>query len=186
MDDLILERFDGPSARHAANTIIVPIYEASHAADLEDPFHSTDRFLDRLDAYTRRDGFEMIAASLPTTGPIGLAFGFPLPPTTRWWHGLTTPVPDGFTDEDGTRTFGVNEIMVHPDWQRRGVARTAHHELLAQRPEQRATLLVEPDNTPARTAYERWGYRCIGTLHPFQDAPFYDAMVLDLPLTARN
>jgi ribosomal protein S18 acetylase RimI-like enzyme len=73
--------------------------------------------------------------------------------------GLITPVPDGFTDEDGRRTFAVNEIMVCPEWQRQGVARSVHPELLSGRPEQRATLLVEPDNVPAQAAYASWGWR---------------------------
>lgn len=185
MDDLTLQHYDAAATQRAADAIVVPIYEASHAADLADPFHSTDRFVERLDAYTGRDGFEMVVASVADDGPIGLAFGYPLPTTTRWWNGLTTPVPEGFTDEDGHRTFGVNEIMVHPAWQRRGVARAAHHELLAHRPERRATLLVEPDNPPAQTAYERWGYKRVATLHPFPDAPYYQAMILDLPIAER-
>jgi ribosomal protein S18 acetylase RimI-like enzyme len=75
--------------------------------------------------------------------------------------------PDGFTDEDEHRTFAVNEIMVRPEWQRRGVARTVHAELLSRRPEQRATLLAQPDNAPAQAAYARWGWRKVARLKPF-------------------
>jgi hypothetical protein len=35
--------------------------------------------------------------------------------------------------------------------------------------------------TPARRAYLSWGWRKIGELRPFDDAPVYDAMVRRLP-----
>ncbi len=178
--ELRLEHLDAAGARRISTDVIVPVYEASHANDLDDPFHSTERFLERLDAYTQRDGFEMVVAYADDGEPVGLAFGFALPETTRWWRGLITPVPDGFTDEDGHRTFALNEIMVRPQWQRRGVARTVHAELLSRRPEQRATLLAEPDNAPAQAAYARWGWRKVAKLKPFPDAPVYDALILPL------
>jgi ribosomal protein S18 acetylase RimI-like enzyme len=180
-DALTLRRFDAPGARRLAAEVIVPVYEASHAAELEDPFHTTPRFLERLDAYTQRDGFELVVAYAGDDDlPVGLAFGSALPATTRWWRGLVTPVPDGFTDEDGHRTFAVNEIMVRPEWQRRGVARAVHGELLSRRREQRATLLVHPGNVAAQAAYARWGWRKAGEVKPFPDAPLYDAMILPL------
>lgn len=179
-DDLRLRHFDAAGALRISIDVIVPVYEASHAEALNDPFHSTQRFLDRLDAYTQRDGFELVVAYANDNEPVGLAFGFALPETTRWWRGLVTPVPDGFTDEDGRRTFAVNEIMVCPEWQRRGVARSVHAELLSGRPEQRATLLVEPDNVPAQAAYASWGWRKIAELKPFPDSPLYHALILPL------
>ena len=177
--ELRLDRVDAAGARRISTDVIVPVYEASHADGLDDPFHSTRRFLERLDAYTQRDGFELVVA-YAAGEPVGLAFGYALPETTRWWHGLLTPVPDGFTDEDGRRTFAVNEIMVRPEWQRRGVARSVHAELLSRRPEQRATLLAAPDNAPAQAAYARWGWRKVAELKPFPDAPVYDALILPL------
>jgi hypothetical protein len=56
-------------------------------------------------------------------------------------------------------------------------ARALHDALLADRPERRATLLVDPNNTPARSAYLSWGWTQLGTLQPFADARVYDAMV---------
>jgi hypothetical protein len=54
--------------------------------------------------------------------------------------------------------------------------------LVADRPEERATLLVRQDN-PARNLYLRWGWRVVGTMKPFPDSPLMEAMVLDLPGT---
>ena len=63
---------------------------------------------------------------------------------------------------------------------RRGYARTLHDALLHNRPEQRATLLVIPDNTPAQAAYRSWGWTKLGELQPFPDAPVFDTMIRDL------
>ncbi len=179
---LSVRHYDASGARSVAAQVIVPIYEASHAEVIAHPFYSTVRFLERFDAYTQRDGFELVVASAGDDDqPVGLAFGYTLPPTTRWWEGLVTPVPDGFTDEDGTRTFGFNELMVHPDWQRKGVARALHDALLGGRSERRATLLVRADNTPAQTAYLRWGWQKVAQLQPFPDAPVFDAMIWTRP-----
>jgi hypothetical protein len=59
-------------------------------------------------------------------------------------------------------------------------AKALHDRLLAGRREQRACLLVLPDNVAARSAYEAWGWYKIGDLRPFDDAPVYDAMLRDL------
>jgi ribosomal protein S18 acetylase RimI-like enzyme len=166
-----------------AEAVIVPLYVVCNTDILGDPFYSPDRFRDRLAGYTRSPGFELVVARL-NDDPVGQIFGYSLPPDAGWWRGLTTPVPGGFTDEDGTRTFAVNEIMVHPGHRRRGVARALHDALLSARPERRATLLVAPDNAAAWSAYESWGWYEVGRLHPFPDAPHYHAMVIDLPLGA--
>jgi ribosomal protein S18 acetylase RimI-like enzyme len=117
--------------------------------------------------------------------PVGLAFGYPLPATSQWWQGATTPLPDDVVRETGHRTFALNELMVVPEWQRQGIARSLHDELLDGRREDRATLLVRSDNTNARTAYTRWGWHKVGTLRPYPDAPNFDAMLLPLPRVRR-
>jgi GNAT superfamily N-acetyltransferase len=173
---------DGSTALDLTDSVIIPLYEATHADLLDNPFYATPRFVERLRAYAARDGFGLAVAEGLSGQPLGQAFGYPLPPRSRWWDGLVTPVPDGFTEETGSRTFAFNELMVHPDHQRQGIARTLHDELLASRHEQRATLLVRADNTPARTAYARWGWQAVAQLQPFPDSPVYDALILELPL----
>ncbi|MFI6026391.1 hypothetical protein [Amycolatopsis magusensis] len=54
----------------------------------------------------------------------------------------------------------------------------SHDALLRRRPERRATLLVKPDNVPARTAYLSWGWELFGQVRPFEDAPVYDSLML--------
>jgi GNAT superfamily N-acetyltransferase len=172
---------DGPATRTLADTVVVPLYQVIYADMLATPFYSVARFTERLDGYTGAKGFALVLARDDETGqPIGQAFGYPLPHHSRWWHGLISDVPEGFTDEDGTRTFALNELMVHPDHRHHGIARALHDALLGSRPEQRATLLVRADNHAARAAYSRWGWQSAAQLQPFPDSPVYDALVLDL------
>jgi GNAT superfamily N-acetyltransferase len=179
--DLTITLHDGTTALDLTVAVIIPLYEATHADLLDNPFYATPRFVERLRAYAARDGFGLAMARSASGHPLGQAFGYPLPPGSRWWEGLVTPVPDRFTKETGTRTFALNELMVHPDHQRLGIARALHDRLLASRHEQRATLLVRADNDPARTAYARWGWHAVAQLQPFPDSPLYDALILELP-----
>jgi GNAT superfamily N-acetyltransferase len=122
----------------------------------------------------------MVVAYADDSEPVGLAFGFALPETTGWWRGLITSVPDGFTHEDGHRTFAVNEIMVRPEWQRRGVARTVPGGVALVPARATRDAARRPDNAPAQAAYARWGWRKVAKLKPFPDAPIYDALILPL------
>jgi ribosomal protein S18 acetylase RimI-like enzyme len=51
----------------------------------------------------------------------------------------------------------VGEIGRGSSWRGAGVARTVHGVLMDGRPEARASLFVERENTRARALYERWG-----------------------------
>jgi ribosomal protein S18 acetylase RimI-like enzyme len=171
--------YDAATAPAAMDTVIVPVYEASHTDVIADPFYSAARFAERVRGYVGAPGFELVAAAVDGE-PVGQAFGYALPANARWWAGLTTPAEPGLTDETGTRTFALCELMVSPAWQSRGVAHALHDELLHHRSEQRATLLVRENNETAQRAYVKWGWRKIGKLKPYPDAPHYDAMLLAL------
>ncbi|GAA4058528.1 GNAT family N-acetyltransferase [Actinomadura miaoliensis] len=180
--DLTFARHDAASAEAILDEVIVPLYEASHADVIDNPFYSAERFAERVRGYLKAPGFEIVVAYV-SGSPVGQAFGYALPQTSRWWEGLTMQTPEeGFTVETGTRTFAFNELMVVPEWQGKGVAHALHDELLRGRQEERATLLVRENNTSAQTAYARWGWRKVGKLQPYPDAPHFDAMVLPLPL----
>jgi GNAT superfamily N-acetyltransferase len=171
--------YDASSAPAVMDTIIVPAYEASHADVIDDPFYSAARFADRVRGYMRAPGFELVAAIIG--GEVaGQAFGYALPANARWWDGLTTAAQPGFTEETGTRTFALCELMVSPAWQARGVAHALHDEILGHRPEERATLLVRENNAVAQRAYAKWGWFKAGKLRPYPDAPHYDALLLPL------
>jgi ribosomal protein S18 acetylase RimI-like enzyme len=170
---------DASSAEQVVESVIVPIYEATHADVIHDPFYGADRFVERARGYMKAPGFEIVTAEVDGK-PVGLALGYALPVSARWWQGLTTPVEPELIAETGRRTFALCELMVHPDWQRHGIAHAVHDELLHHRPEERATLLVREDNTAAQAAYAKWGWTKLGKLKPYPDSPNYDALVLSL------
>ncbi|MET7945890.1 GNAT family N-acetyltransferase [Micromonospora sp. NPDC005324] len=140
-------------------------------------FYSEDRYRRQLDLHMQRAGWELVTATVDAA-LVGYIYGFPLPPKTRWWDGIHEPVPPGFTEEDGKRTFAVSELLVHPDRRRQGIAVALHDELLANRGEPRTTLLVRPDNSVAQIAYHSWGWSKATQLQPKWDgAPIFNVLV---------
>lgn len=157
---------------------LVAIYLDVHAQG--DSFYSEERFRRQLTSHMTGPAWEAVVAH-DAAEKVGFAYGFGLPPDTGWWKGLTTDVSEGFVAETGHRTFALSELMVRDSWRSRGIARALHDELVSTRPEQRATLLVRPDNTAARAAYERWGWTKATELRPtWENAPLYDVMMLPL------
>ncbi|MEU9624993.1 acetyltransferase [Streptomyces sp. NPDC087228] len=72
--------------------------------------------------------------------------------------------------------------MVRAPWRKTGTARRLHDALLAARPEERATLLVDQDHPKVHTLYQSWGWQTLGDLRPsIPDAPLFCAMLLDPP-----
>lgn len=179
--DLSFASYGPAEAEKILDTVIVPIYVASHQDVIDQPFYTADRFAERFPGYAKVPGFRIVIAR-SGGAPVGQAFVCTLPVQTRWWNGLTTPVPDGFTTETGSRTFAFNELMVVPEWQGKGVAHALHDALLGGREEKRATLLVREDNESAQRAYARWGWHKVGKARPFPDSPHFDVMIVDLPL----
>jgi len=164
---------------HRQRDDVLATYEEVYAGHLDDPYDSPSRYWKRLAAYASRSGFAAVTARVGQDF-VGYALGYPLPAETRWWAGLKIEVDSSFVAEDGSRTFVLDEIMVRADWRRQGHAMSLHDELLRDRAEERATLLVRQDNLPARLAYLRWGWQTVGPLQPFAAGPTFDAMVLDL------
>jgi ribosomal protein S18 acetylase RimI-like enzyme len=162
---------------------LVAVYVDVHRADAEG-FYGEERFRRQLTGHMAAPGWEAVVAEQGDER-IGFAYGLTLRTDTSWWDGLTTGVPEGFTDETGRRTFAFSELMVRDAWRGRGVAHALHDELLAGRTEERATLLVRPDNADALAAYQRWGWRKAAELRPaWEDAPLYDVMMH--PLTRQG
>lgn len=175
---LTTRAYDTAGAR-AIQDELFALYADIYADQLSDPFYSVDRFAERFAGHSGRAGFGLVTGRVADE-LVGYSYGGPLSATTQWWGGLRGPVPPEATTEDGSRTFALNEIMVHKRWRRRGFARALHDTLLDERPERRATLLVDPGNVAARTAYLAWGWQVLGQLQPYPDAPVYDALVLEL------
>ncbi|RAO18642.1 GNAT family N-acetyltransferase [Micromonospora noduli] len=140
-------------------------------------FYSEDRYRRQLDLHMLRVGWELVTAKADRA-LVGYIYGFPLPPHTGWWDGIQEPVPPGFTEEDGKRTFALSELLVHPDWRRQGIARALHDDLVTGRAETRMTLLTRPDNLAAQAAYHSWGWIKVTKLQPnWNNAPVFDVLV---------
>jgi ribosomal protein S18 acetylase RimI-like enzyme len=180
---LEFHRLDAAGAREARNTVEA-VFRGAYwkTVDSGDPFDTPEAFMERFDTYASNPGLDLVIA-FEDSHPVGQAWGWPLGPESRWWEGLESDPEPGFTEEDGTRTFALSEIMVVRGRTGRGVAHALHDGLLSGRKEKRATLLVEPDNTNAYRAYIRWGWRLVSRLRPhWPDAPRFDVLVLPLPL----
>ncbi|ANN19147.1 GCN5 family acetyltransferase [Amycolatopsis orientalis] len=157
---------------------LLTVYTEVYADLLGDPFFTPERFWERLEAYAKWPGFALVTGWLRDE-LVGYTLGYRLPTRSAWWRGFRGDVDPQLLEEDGKRTFAVTQLMVLPGWRRRGYARQLHDALLRDRTEERATLLVKPDNIPARTTYLSWGWQRFGQLQPFDDAPVYESLMCE-------
>jgi GNAT superfamily N-acetyltransferase len=176
-------RSHGPDA---ASDLLVPDLRDLFAEVYAEPpyYDGPDEVADFVAGFAqrvRRPGFQLITVH-EDDQTIGFAYGHTLPADTAWWKGLLTSAPPELTDEWSNRTVVIIDFVLRAAYRRKGIGRAMHEAFLAGRTEERATLLVrpEPEAAPAQTAYRRWGYRQVGRLQPFPDAPEYDALMLDL------
>ncbi|HVT67092.1 MAG TPA: GNAT family N-acetyltransferase [Trebonia sp.] len=145
----------------------------------------------RLRVWRRQPGFAL-AEARHGGYLVGYACGMPLRPSTSWWRGLTTPLPDDVTAEHPGRTFALTGLMVRAAWRRQGIGTALHDRILAGRPEERATLTAAPTGTsPAATAAQgalrAWGWtRVARTRDPDAGPAVLDVLVLPLPVQPRT
>jgi GNAT superfamily N-acetyltransferase len=178
--DLTFELLDGKRA--AAHTDEL---EALHAEVYADPPYRRKRdaalFADRFRVQRRQPGF-VLAEARHGGYLVGYASGMPLRPSTSWWRGLTTSLPEAITTEHPGRTFALTDLLVRASWRRQGIARSLHDLILAGRPEERATLTVLPAATPAQNAFAQWGWRKVArTCDPGPGSSVSDVLVITLP-----
>jgi GNAT superfamily N-acetyltransferase len=178
--DIVLEYLDAQRAPALVDRFVALYLEVYP----DGGFHGEERYRRQLTGHLTAPGWQAVTASRGGAGCAdlaGYAYGFALGPQTRWWNGLLTEVPADFRVEDGQRTFAVSELLVCPKSRRRGVGRALHAALLSARGERRATLLVEPENLVAQTAYASWGWRKVASLRPsWPGAPVFDVLILPL------
>ncbi|MFF0448222.1 GNAT family N-acetyltransferase [Streptomyces sp. NPDC004609] len=181
MPDLTFERHEGQEAAARLDDFL-PAYEEVYAEPpyLEGP-GDVAQFIDHYVLHVQRPGMRLVIAR-DGDQVVGFTYGYLLPSDTGWWSSVQKPLPADFTQEDGARTWAVLELAVRKLWRRRGVAAGLHAALLEGLTVERVTLTVrpEPEAAPAQAAYVSWGYREVGLSHPWEEAPFYTAMVLEL------
>jgi len=138
-------------------------------------------FSDRFAVQCRQPGF-VLAEARHGGYLVGYAFGVPLRPATSWWRQLTTPLPADVTTEYPGRTFALADLAVRAAWRRQGIATALYRLVMANRPEERATLTVPPAAGPAQSAYRSWGWRKIAkTRDEGPGSPLLDVLILTLP-----
>ena len=136
-----------------------------------------DLFVERFHVQARQPGFALVEARQGAE-LVGLAFGVTLQPTTPWWRHLIEPLPSEITEERTGRTFALVELLVRRPWRRQHVAQELHDLLLADRPEERATLTVLPEAEPAQRAYVKWGWQTVAQKrNPLPGSPVFDVLV---------
>ncbi|MBT2387502.1 GNAT family N-acetyltransferase [Streptomyces sp. ISL-11] len=176
MADLKLRRLDGKQADEQ-RSVLADLYEEAYAEKLDGAFRSRPAFLDRLAAYVQRPGFELVAADDGGT-LVGYVFGFGIAPSGTWWGGFRGELPEHvrrLTEQE--KVFAISELMVRPARRRQGIARRLHDALLVSRNEELGTILVDPKNAPARTAYYSWGWEKLGDIQPFDNSPVFESLV---------
>jgi ribosomal protein S18 acetylase RimI-like enzyme len=112
---------------------------------------------------------------------VGFAYGFALPADTKRWSRLVEPVSVQMTTEWPGRTFMLFDYAVSRVYRGQRIGRLLHDALLSSRPEERATLSVQPTAVNTKRIYEHWGWRQIGQTEggPTAAAPLFDVYLRD-------
>lgn len=160
---------------------ILAVYLASHRDQQHNPWFGPDPFWLRLvDLYAPSQDFGLMAAWRDDV-MVGYAFGSPMGRPQEVWDMVRASSPGIPASAAAEPIYFFREFAVDPGHQGEGYGRLLHDALLKTRPERLAHLLVRQDN-PAKDAYTHWGWRTVGQVQPFADAPVMDAMVRVLPL----
>lgn len=158
---------NGIELRHATDldsvwSTLIEIYAEVRADQLHQPHYSVERYGERLARHGAEPGWETVIG-FDEDEPVGYTYVNTLQPDDRWWRRMTTPLPEGCTERS---TMALKEIMLKVPWRGTGTARPIHDELLASRPEEQVSLLVNPlagdQNVPVdRTAIHELLVTCM-------------------------
>jgi len=171
---------DGRRAARRADEVHALATEVYADAPYRWTEYQTARFAERFAVRCKQPGF-VLAEARHGGYLVGYAFGMPLRPSTSWWRLLTTPLPADLTSEFPGRTFALADLAVRAPWRRQGIGASLYHLVMANRPEERATLTVLPAATAAQSAYQSWGWRKLArTRDEHPDSPLLDVLMLDL------
>lgn len=176
MTDLELRHYDA-TGYSAIRETLLDIHDEIWGGTGE-ALSSREEFAPLADRWAGRGSWSCVVGYDHDT-PIGYAYGAPLTSRTTWWSKVTPAPSDEFAAETGERTFALSELMVRARWRGTGAGRTLHDELLANRDEDRVTLLVHAAHQAVVARYQQWGYQLIGEARPFEGAPDLYAMVLN-------
>lgn len=164
----------GPVSATALVPNLVDLYSVVYS---EPPYEEgpdqVERFRASLPEEMNRPGFTLITAD--TEGRlVGAAYGWTMVAGT-WWSRADQDPPAPIRDAD---KFAVMEWIVHPDQRGRGTGSELIRRLLADRPENYATLASDP-RSQARKIYERAGWHQVAR-SILSWGPAMDILVLNI------
>lgn len=131
-----------------------------------------------------------IAVAMSGEQLVGFAYGVALPATTGWWRGFDPPLEQTLTTEREGRTFALIDLAVRERSRGTGLGRGLVDALLNSRPEERATLSVQPTAEATKQFYLHTGWSYVGRKEatPPSVSPQWDVFVIGLqarPTAAR-
>lgn len=165
-------RFGGEGVAAHRDTLIA-VHADAYASAMDNPLNQ--RFPWFVDHWGAMDGFSCVILR-DGDEPAGFAYGAPLKPGREWWRDHWQPTPE----QDDVTTFAVSEIMLRPQWRRRGLSSQLHDALIEDRGEALAVLFVDETHPKVLELYQSWGYDDVGRNRPFADAPLYAVMLKQL------
>lgn len=146
--------------------------------------HAGDRFLERLRAKSRTNGFRLVLALDETRQVVGFAYGatsFDGGEPEPWYGVVTDALNPGVVDAALVGTFELVEFGVIPEYRRQGVGSSLHDALLAEVTERRAWLMTRADALAARAFYHRHGWLELGKVRRASDSELTVLMTRRLP-----
>ncbi|BBA98380.1 putative acetyltransferase [Actinacidiphila reveromycinica] len=180
--ELTYETFEAEEAAGQLDTFLAAYEEVYEEPPYREGPSDVAEFIQHYQVHAKRAGMRLIIAR-DGDEVVGFTYGYLLPADSSWWANIQdADLSEDFTRETGTRTWVILELAVRKAWRRLGIAKTLHALLLHGLDVERVTLTVrpEPEAKAAQSAYAAWGYREVGLSHPWEEAPFYTAMVLNL------
>ncbi|WP_455357160.1 GNAT family N-acetyltransferase [Streptomyces sp. SYSU K217416] len=154
---------------------LLDVYADVRAPLLHLPHYAVDAYAERLARHAAEHGFEAVIG-YDGEEAVGYAYCNKVDPGNRWWKRMDPPLPDRIT---AGPAVALKENMVRGPWRGTGTARRIHDELLAHRPEERVSLLVNPAAGDGKVLrlYETWGYEAISSQTPSPGSPPLTAMI---------
>ncbi|MEV7929868.1 GNAT family N-acetyltransferase [Kitasatospora sp. NPDC088264] len=119
---------------------LAALYAEVRAPLLHLPNYALPAFGERLQRHGGEPGFEAVIGYAGSV-PVGYAYGNTVEAADRWWTRMARPMPHHLT---AALVFALKELGVRTRWRGTGAARRIHDALLSARPEERATLMVNP------------------------------------------
>jgi GNAT superfamily N-acetyltransferase len=165
MGDVFLRRLSRWQADQYREQL-ADLHVAAYGSPPGEHLHGRTSFLERLAEDSARPGFDLVLAD--GGGPVGCAYGYPLPRDSGRWREFAGPVPAELEELTGAgRVFAVAERMVLPRHRRQGLGARLHDRLLAGSGAALAAVVLAPADAhgeAARAARSAWGWTAVGSL----------------------